>query len=93
MQLCIPRVEISYKREYIFNVLCRLKWGRIKSIYESRSRDNENYKRVLINIDWNNKLQVNDDMKQMLIDGSYINIVHDKTTPFFWRIMMSTHNG
>jgi len=90
MQLCIPRVEITYKREYIFNTLSRLNWGRIKSIHESRSRDNENYKRVLINIDWNNK--ENNDMKEMLVDGKYINIVHDKTTPFFWRIMVSTYN-
>lgn len=92
MQLCIPRVEITYKREYIFNVLCRLKWGRIKSMHETRSRDNENYKRVLINIDWNNTNK-NDDLKEMLLKGKYINIVHDKTTPFFWRIMLSTYKG
>ena len=92
MQLCIPRVEITYKRDYIFNVLCRLKWGHIQSIYETRSKDNENYKRVMINIDWTNKKNT-EDLKELLLKGDYINIVHDRTTPFFWRIMMSTYKG
>jgi len=88
MQLCIPRVDTSYSRDYIFKTLCKLKWGRIQKIYETTSRDNDKYKCVLININWNDN--ENQDFKERLIDGGYINIIHDKMSPYFWRILLST---
>lgn len=90
MQLCIPRIDIKYEKDYIFDVLCKLNWGHVNKIYETYSKDDKNYKRILINIDWNDRIEKNNDIKKLLLDGKYINIVHDKSTPFFWRIMQST---
>jgi len=88
MQLCIPRVDTSYNRDYIFTTLCKLRWGRVNKINESPSRDDKNYKCVLINISWDNN--ENSDLKERLERGDYINIIHDSNTPYFWRILKST---
>ena len=88
MQLCIPRVDTSYTREYIFGIICRLKWGRIEKLVESRPKNNTDYRCVMINIVWNDDNE-NTDLKNRLLDGNYINIVHNKTSPQFWRIMES----
>lgn len=87
MHLCIPRVYTYYSREYIYNILCRLKWGRVIKIFETRP-NNTDYRCVMINIEWNDNN--NGDLKARLMNGSYINIVHDNIEPQFWRIMKST---
>jgi len=88
MQLCIPRVDLSYTRDYIFSIICRLKWGRIVNISESRPKDNAVYRCVMINIKWNDNNK-NGDLKTRIVNGGYINIVHDSQSPQFWRIMES----
>jgi hypothetical protein len=89
MQLCIPRIDTTFNRDYIFKTICRLKWGRIVKLYESRPKNNTNYRCVIIDINWNDKS--NGDIKERLHDGNYINIVHDNNSPYFWRIMKSNH--
>jgi len=89
MQLCIPRVDTSYTREYIFNIMNRLKWGKICKITESKPKNNTEYRCVMIDIVWNDTTTDNDDFKSRLLNGSYINIVHDSMSYQFWRIMES----
>jgi len=88
MQLCIPRIDTSYTRDYILGIICRLNWGRIEKLTESRPKNNTDYRCVMINIVWNDDNE-NADLKKRLLDGKYINIVHNKTSPKFWRIMES----
>lgn len=88
MQLCIPRVDLCYTKEYIFNIMCRLKWGTIGKLSESRPKNNADYRCVMIDIVWNDNIE-NDDLKTRLLNGSYINIVHDASSHKFWRIMES----
>ena len=91
MQLCIPRVDTSYSREYIFSIICRLKWGRIVKIFESKPKNNADYRCVMISINWND--DENADLKSRLLNGDYINIVHNSSSPQFWRIMESNRNS
>lgn len=88
MQLCIPRVDMCYTKEYIFSIMCRLQWGKIGKITESNPKDNADYRCVMIDIVWNDTIE-NDDFKSRLKNGSYINIVHDTSSYKFWRIMES----
>jgi len=88
MQLCIPRIETIYTREYIFSIVRKLKWGEIAKLLESIPKNNTDYRCVMIDIEWDDT-NGNTDLKNRLLKGQYINIVHDETTPQFWRIMES----
>lgn len=88
MQLCIPRVDTSYTREYILSIIFRLKWGKIEKIFESKPKNNTDYRCVMISINWNDNNE-NSDLKTRLLNGDYINIVHNTSSPHFWRIMES----
>ena len=89
MKLCITRVDISYTKEYIFSIMCRLKWGKICKITETRPNNNTGYRCVMIDIVWNDTTTENDDFKSRILNGNYINIVHDASSHTFWRIMES----
>jgi hypothetical protein len=88
MQLCIPRVDTYYTRDYIYSIINRLNWGRVVKLYETRPKNNTDYRCIMINIDWNDNNE-NGDLKTRLKNGSYINIVYDTLSPRFWRIMES----
>jgi hypothetical protein len=92
MNLCIPRLDVSYTIYDIRAVICKLKWGRILKIFESKPKNNTDYRCVMINIEWNDNIQ-NEDLKTRLSKGGYINIVHDTLSPQFWRIMESNRPG
>ena len=85
IQLCIPRIDTTISKDYIFKTLCKLKWGRIVKIIEIPLRDDNSFKRILININLNES----NDIRNTLTDGKYINIVHDPILPWFWRVTMS----
>ena len=61
MQLCIPRVDTSYTRDYILSIICRLKWGKIEKIFESKPKNNTDYRCVMISINWNDNNENSDD--------------------------------
>jgi hypothetical protein len=87
-QLCIPRIDATINKDYIFKTLCKLKWGKITKIVEIPLRDDNSQKRILININWNGASNIKD-IRTNLSNGRYINIVHDSISPWFWRITMS----
>ena len=88
MQLCIPRIDTSYTMYNITTIICKLKWGKLIKISETRPKNNADSRCVMINIDWNDNNE-NGDLKTRLLNGGYINIVHDSLSPHFWRIMES----
>jgi len=45
----------------------------------------------MISINWNDNNE-NDDFKSRLLNGDYINVVHNTSSPKFWRIMESNRN-
>jgi hypothetical protein len=88
MQLCIPRIDTYYTLYNISAIMYKLKWGKIIKITESRPKNNTEHRCVMINIEWNDENE-NGDLKTRLLDGDYINVVHDPLSPQFWRIMES----
>lgn len=91
MQLCIPRVDTFYTRDYILDILYKLNWGRIIKLNESRPKNNTNYRCVMIHVDWNDNNETND-LKTILKNGGYVNIVYDINYHQFWRIMESNRH-
>jgi hypothetical protein len=84
--LCIPRIESTVKREYIFKKLCMLKIGYIQKMTEIPLKNNPDYKRVLIRIQWNDSEKTNK-IRERLGQGDSINFVYDM--PWFWKISYS----
>lgn len=90
-QLCIPMIESVIKKDYIKKTLIKLNWGVITKIIEIPSRTDKSYKRVIINIIWNDSNVVNP-IKTRLSEGDVMYIVPEKMSPFFWQIKESKHN-
>lgn len=84
--LCIPRIESTIKREYIFKKLCMLKIGYIQKITEIPLKNNPNFKRILVRIQWNDTEKANK-FKEKLNDIGCINFVYEM--PWFWKISYS----
>jgi hypothetical protein len=82
-KLCIPRIENTIQREFIFKKLCLLNIGYIQKLTEIPLKNNPNYKRILIKIKWNTS-QKTLDLKQKLIAGQTIKFVYQM--PWFWKI-------
>jgi hypothetical protein len=48
ISICIPRVECILKRDFVYNVIKKMKMGSIKKIIEKPLRNESNYKRIII---------------------------------------------
>jgi len=83
--ICIPRMENEIKRELIFSVFRKLKIGIIERITEIPLKNDEEHKRVIIKIKWNDTEQ-SKNIQTRLINGEPINIVYE--LPWFWKIVI-----
>lgn len=84
-KLCIPRIENTIQREFIFKKLCLLNIGYIQKLTEIPLKSNPDYKRILIKIKWNTS-QKTLDFKNKLMSGQTIKLVYEN--PWFWKICM-----
>ena len=82
--LCIPRMDASISRDYIYNIFNILNVGHIEYINEIPLRNEADYKRIIIRIRFNTSDKANV-MKEFLDTRGYFNIVHDM--PWFWRVL------
>ena len=83
MTLCIPRVETSISRDFIFDVLGKMKVGLISKLTEVPIKNQEGYKRIIFNIKWivNDK---SNDMRKLISSSGTINLVY--SMPWFWKV-------
>jgi len=86
INICIPRMENSIPRETIFRIFKKLNIGRIERIIENKLKTDENYKRVILKIDWNNT-ETAETIKTRLINKETVNIVYE--LPWFWKLVLS----
>jgi hypothetical protein len=86
IDICIPRMENSIKRDQIFRTLQKLKIGYIERITEIPLKKEDGYKRVIIKIKWNNTEQ-SKTIQTRLKNEEPVNIVYDM--PWFWRLLVS----
>lgn len=80
--LCIPRVSISTTREYILTVLTKLNIGNIETLHEIPLQHSNNYKRIVIRINWDFSSPVSQRIYSTLSDNKSIKIVH--SMPWYW---------
>lgn len=87
--LCIPRIDSSIKKEYIFKKICDMKIGYIQKFVEIPLKNNPQYKRILFKVLWNNDSKTTS-IKERLNEDKPIYIVYNK--PWFWRIVNESKN-
>ena len=85
--ICIPRVEASITKDYIYKTLCNLQVGSIEKITEIPLRNDPTHKRIIIKLQWN-KNQNSINMQNILTTLGSIKLVYDM--PWYWKIV-STH--
>jgi len=85
MSLCIPRIQTTITKDYIYQKLSKLEIGKIEKITEIPLKNDPTYKRILLKIQWNNtekSLAIQEHIKKK----GFINIVHEM--PWFWKIFV-----
>ena len=83
--ICIPRMENDIKKEQIKSVFKKLNIGYIERITEIPLKNDEEHKRVIIRMKWNNTEQ-SKNIQTRLINGEPVNIVYE--LPWFWKIVL-----
>jgi len=86
--LCIPRMEISIPKTYIYKIISSLDMGKIDRITEIPLRNNSEYKRIIIKFQWNDTEENSVNLKNQLETFGSLKIVHDM--PWYWKVV-STH--
>ena len=84
--ICIPRVDQSITKHFIFKTFCNLNIGYIENIYETPFYDKNDsvsacYKRVVIRIKWNNEPNTIF-MLDRFHKGKSVKVVYDM--PWYW---------
>jgi hypothetical protein len=83
MTLCIPRVDSNISKDYIYNVLGKLKVGLISKLTEIPIKNQEGFKRIIFNIKWERNEKSND-IRDIIDSRGTFNIVYNM--PWFWKI-------
>ena len=87
--ICIPRVDQSITKHFIFKTFCNLKIGFIENIYEmpfyekysNHTEISASYKRVIIRIKWNNEPNAEFILSRFK-SGKSVKVVYDM--PWYW---------
>ena len=85
--LCIPRMPTTLSKSYVFQSLCRLKWGHISIVNEIPLRNDPTQKRVLFRVRWGANENARE-YRDKIQNGDDIKMVHDITSPYFWKIVV-----
>jgi hypothetical protein len=85
--ICIPRIDSSIPKDYIYRVINNLQVGNIEKITEIPLRNDPTHKRIIIKINWNrNTKSLN--IQKILSNTGSIKLVYDM--PWYWKIV-TTH--
>ena len=83
--LCIPRIDNTITKKYIYEKIRLLDWGIVSKIIEIPLKTESDKKRIIINLKWNNKENTNI-YKEKILNNETIQVVHNPKEPFYWRI-------
>jgi len=84
--ICIPRIESSISKDFIYKTLLNLKIGSIERITEIPLRNDPTHKRVIIKLLWN-KTESSINIQKTLMNAGSIKIVYDM--PWYWKIVVT----
>jgi hypothetical protein len=87
ISLCIPRVDNNISKQYIFGKIANARFGKIRKITEIPLKNEINYKRVIINLEWNKGDCSIKSTREKLENGETINLVYDM--PNYWKIELT----
>lgn len=82
--LCIPRIESTIKKDYIFNIFQKLKIGYIERITEIPLRNDTKHKRIIIIIHLNINNPTSLNIHKRIENNENIKIVYDM--PWYWKV-------
>ena len=85
--ICIPRVDISISKDFIYNILSELRIGKMHKIIEIPLRNEFSYKRIIIKIQWNNNESITQNIKKHLYETGSFKIVYDM--PWYWKVVLT----
>ena len=86
--ICIPRMDSSVSKSYIYQKLVDMKIGTIRHIIEIPLRNDPTQKRVIIKLHWDTMNQYAIQIQHMLKSIGSIKLVHNM--PWYWKIV-ATH--
>jgi hypothetical protein len=81
--ICIPRIESSIPKDYIYKTIYNLQIGSIEKITEIPLRNDPTHKRVIIKLLWN-KTTSSANIQKTLANTGSIKLVYDM--PWYWKI-------
>ena len=84
MNLCIPRINATITKDYIYDKLCNLQAGKIDKITEIPLKNDPTHKRILFKIQWKNN-EMAKTMQEHLQKNNTINVVYD--IPWYWKVV------
>jgi hypothetical protein len=84
--LCIPRVDASISKDYIYKTISKLKFGYIQNIIEIPLRNDPSYKRIIIKLFWNDNEPRIMTIKKNLYELGSLKIVHNM--PWYWKVVI-----
>jgi hypothetical protein len=87
--LCIPRIDINIKKDYIYNKIVQFNFGIIKSIKEVPLYNQPNYKRIILHIEWDTTNERTKEVEEILEKIGSVKLVYDM--PFYWKLMKTNH--
>lgn len=85
--VCIPRIEYTIDESYIRKIFARSNLGYIKKYTEIAWKNDRNYKRVLMVINWNPYNTQCTVLQDLLKSDQCINIVYD--FPKVWKMYIA----
>jgi hypothetical protein len=83
--LCIPRIEETVKKDYIFKVFQKLKIGYIQRIIEIPLRNDTKHKRIIILLQLNTINPIAQMIEERVSKNESIKLVYDM--PWYWKIV------
>ena len=85
--ICIPRMEKTIRREFIFNTMRKLNIGLIERISEiPLKKESNTHKRVIIKIKWNST-ERSKTIQERLQNKEPVNIAYEMS-PTFWKLLL-----
>lgn len=90
ISICIPRIETRIQKDFIVNTINKLRIGIVEKIIEIPLRNDINYKRIIMQIRWNNT-ENSMSIKKRLQNNETVKLVYDNT-PWYWKIVATKTN-
>ena len=79
--LCIPRIECTISKDYIYKIFSKLRIGKIESLQEIPLHNGSQYKRIILKIIWaTNDISLY--IQNRLLHEQTVKIVYDM--PWYW---------